>query len=331
MTTDLIAAEARTTAWEALGHQLPQGLNALQAIQHGGLDWEVEKVPATAAIYTPEVIDLEGVSPARTEYLDSGRIATVRVNKDGSRQVLGIGMSKTYGVVQNIEAAAEIQAAADATDAEFAAVGSQKDGSQMFVQMWLPSGSFNAGGNDPHQTYLTAVNSHDGTRALTFTVGTLRMFCTNQVAVNNRTAITKVSFRHTSGIKAAMVNANKVLGLTQQYVPRIQAATERLYQTPMARDEFSEFINELFPAQIKKAGKDKGQETAQSITRREALHGLWVSESMTNLPDNRLRAYNAVTEYQDWAMPVKGGNRFERIAQGGGDAVKARAMALLLA
>jgi phage/plasmid-like protein (TIGR03299 family) len=327
----LIPTTERVAPWQGLGVSLPEGLTAAEAIRYGGYDWQVEKFPAFTEVTIPARITEDGVAPETVEMIEApGRVATVRRHPDGSADVLGIGMTRGYTIVQNIETAETIQAAAGLTGATFATIGGFKGGNQMFVQMYLPD-SLTIGGRDLSSCYLTAVNSHDGTSALTFTVGTLRMGCFNQNAVNQRTAVSKVSFRHTAGIASAMSNAGRVLGLTRNYIAKMQSIGDVLVDTPMSRTEFGNFVDKVFIPQENKTGKNKGQETTRTVVRREALFGLWSSATQENIAGTRWGAYNAVTEYVNWAWPVKGSTTHaERVASGGGDLVMGRAMDLLL-
>lgn len=327
---------SRVSAWHQLGITVPAEVTAAEAIKLAHLDWAVTKQPLqTVVTLDPEITD-DGVTPGRNETVNvPGKFATVRVNPvNGNIDVLGT-VGANYEIVQNHEAADEIQATLDVAGAHISTAGALDGGRRMFISALLPT-ELRVGGQDAVNMFLVAQNSHDGTSALTFDITPIRVVCTNTCRISRREAVGTVSMRHTKNVRDAMKAAREVLGITNKFVEEFKNIAEHLYDTPMDDTEFTDFIDQVFKPTVETKGKREGQETKGTVDRRSDLFGLWTSATQENIAGTQWAAYNTVVEYQDWAKPVQTGRlgdlaRAERIARGGVDDAKTRALTLLTA
>jgi phage/plasmid-like protein (TIGR03299 family) len=325
---------SRQSAWHQLGTTVPEEVTAEEAIQLGGLGWTVTKQPLQTVVTLEPEITADGVSPARHEVVDvPGKFATVRVNPVTSKvDVLGTVGDK-YTIVQNIETAQELNAIAQVTGAHFSTAGSLDNGRRMFVSMLLPE-AVKIGGQDQVDMFLVGTNSHDGTSSFTAMVTPIRPVCTNTLRLGRQQAVSQVNIRHTKNVKAAIVAARDVLRVTNAFMEEFAGIGNHLIEEKMDRSEFGAFIDKVFVPTVETTGTKKGQETAGTVRRREDLFGLWVSDTQANIAGTRWAAYNAVVEYADWLSPISSRAadtaRAERIAKGGLDDVKTRALAMLV-
>lgn len=337
MTTALTAPDQRLTPWMGLGTDISAATDAADAIRIAGLDFTVEKFPIQVAVNLGEPsIAPDGTLTGGIEILhDPKHVATVRRNPGtGKLQILGAGMTKGYTIVQPLEAAVEIQAAAEATAATFSSAGSDREGTKMYVAMKLPD-TIRIGGFDPVELYLTATNSFDGSGALYFAIAPVRMACTNMGTLLRTQAQASLSIRHTANIHDRMRAAGQVLGLTKGFAADYEAVGNQLLNTPMSRPEFTAFVDAVHKPEYRKTGKHAGEETHTTQLRREQLHGLWTSVTQDGISGTRWGALQTVIEQSDWFSFVQAERkdplaRAERLMDGKGADVKSRALRMLL-
>ena len=147
------------------------------------LDFNVQMVPTFAQV-GEEFKSLGAFAPMRTDtgaFLSSG------------------GLSKEFTPIQNRDAFKIITQLAGVTDIELKNGGQWGGGAGVFAQVSL--GSMNVGnGDDKVGKYLSIVNSHDGSRALTILITPYRFFCMNQIAkaVNKAKKTEDVIKRHST-------------------------------------------------------------------------------------------------------------------------------------
>lgn len=302
---------AREHAWHRLGTVLPAEFDAARAMQHAKLGgWNVRK----EALQTVPMIDADGVTPALPV---PDQFATVRTNPvTGAPDVLGV-VGAGYTPIQNEAHASLLDSVVDESGAHFETAGSLRGGRAVFLSMKLPT-SMLIGGIDRVDTYLVALNSHDGSSAFRLLVSPVRVVCANTQALAVRRAQASFSIRHTSGARGNIAQARQALGLTFRYVQAFEAEAEKLIQQYMTDDQFAGIIGALWTTE---------SESKRSVTitgnRTDALMGLFC-DAPTNatIRGTRWAGYQAITEYLDHVAPVSTRSdpvtaRAERVAAGG--------------
>lgn len=315
---------ARVHAWHRLGTVLPGGFDAADAMRYARLGgWNVRKL----GLQTVPVLDEQGVTPALPV---PEQYATVRTNPvTGGVDVLGV-VGEQYRPIQNEEHAALLDALVDESGAHFETAGSVRGGRQVFLSMKLPA-TMLVGGIDPVDTYLVALNSHDGSSAFRLLVSPVRVVCANTQAAAIRAAKSSFAIRHTSGAAGNIAQARAALGLTFAFVEAFQAEADAMIAQSMTDAEFADIVGRLWDV-------DQASQRSQTIAaRRTAALRELLHDSPTNeaIRGTRWAAYQAVTEYVDHHAPIAdktdpAGARAERVVTSGAvTALKTRAFELI--
>lgn len=311
-------ANSRTDAWHRLGQSVGHAMTAREALEAAHLaGWNVRKM----ALQVPQepVIDDNGViTPAPLAVADF--YATVRTNPiTGRLDVLGVVGSK-YQPLQNEQSCSLLDALVDESGgAHFETAGALRGGRETFVTMKLPTSMvFDGidGSKDRTEFYLAALNSHDGSSTFRFVVTPVRIVCANTQSAAIGSAKASFAIRHTGGASTAIQEARNALKLSWRYVEAFEAEAAKLYAQAMDTEQVRHFANALL--EVESASSE-----ATTRHRRERANGivtLWNSSpTVAPVAGTRWAAYQAVTEYLDHVVPVRG-------ARTPGDASATRAL-----
>jgi len=207
--------------WHGLG-KVVDTLYAEEAIQLGGLDFEVEK----RHLYSPSMdISFEEAKQCaniqRTFSKPNGKLvanynkmfalqdkfAIVRKDNDVP---LGIVGSK-YTPVQNIEAFNFFDDIAQDGIAQYETAGCLGNGEVVFVTAKVTESMTIHG--DQVDKYLLFNLSHDGSSAITVAYTPIRVVCNNTLTLALKGAVNKVQIRHTQSAHDKLIAAKATLGL----------------------------------------------------------------------------------------------------------------------
>lgn len=293
-------------------------VSAAEVIENAGLGWTVEKAPLSATVLTDHGVTTVPVP---------GKIATTRVNPDGSAKVLGV-VSPSYSVVQNAEIADLIDGVTYEAGATYDSAGEIKGGSRIYIAAKMPE-TVTVGDGDQVNTYLVATNGHDGNQALTIQIKHLRLLCTN--GMTGWANLTGITLRHTSRMDLRVQQIRETLRLVYREAQEFQAHAAELANQPITDQKFWSIIREVFPIDA-----DATDRQVASVTRtRETVWDIYRGGTQANILGTAWGAWQAFIEYADWARPVrtKGADlaRAERFMVGQGDDIKARALHLITA
>jgi phage/plasmid-like protein (TIGR03299 family) len=298
-------ADARSDAWHRLGQSVGHTMTAREALHAAHLaDWNVRKM----ALQVPQepVLGQHGVTtPAPLVVPDF--YATVRTNPINRHiDVLGVVGTK-YEPVQNEASCDLLDALVDESGgAHFETAGALRGGRETFVTMKLPNAMvFNGidGFKDRTEFYLAALNSHDGSSKFKFLVTPVRIVCANTQSAAIGSAKASWGIRHTGGARAAIAEARNALKLSWRYIESFEAEAAKLYAQPIDTDQVRHLAHTLLEV-------DSAPSQASARHRRDRANGivtLWNSSATIRpIAGTRWAAYNAVTEYLDHIVPVRG-------------------------
>ncbi|WP_428339069.1 DUF932 domain-containing protein [Mycobacterium sp.] len=297
-------ADSRSDAWHRLGQSVGHTMSAREALQAAHLaGWNVRKM-ALQVPQQPIISDHGITTPAPLAVPDY--FATVRTNPiHGGIDVLGVVGSK-YEPVQNEDTCDLLDALVDESGAHFETAGALRGGRETFLTMKLPESMVfdgRDGSTDRTEFYLAALNSHDGSSAFRFLVTPVRIVCANTQSAAIGSAKASFAIRHTGGARASISEARAALKLTRRYIEAFEAEAAALYAQPMDTEQMRHFAHTLLEV-------DAAGTAATARHRRERAHGivtLWTSSpTITPIAGTRWAAYNAVTEYLDHVVPVRG-------------------------
>jgi len=287
---------ARQDAWHKLGITLEGTFTAEEALEKAHLaNWNVRKTP---------VWFMDDDGQAKT--IDN-RFATVYDNPlTGDLTYLGV-VGSYYEPIQNEANADILNAIVDESGAHFETAGSIRGGKETFVSMKMPS-TMMVGGADPVDLYLVAMNSHDGTSNFRLVVTPIRVVCANTIRAAVQNAKSSFSVRHTGSSKLVIQEAREALDLTFAYSEEFELEANRMISQSFSDGEFESYMNKVFGMYD---AKTKRQENAWE-KRAEQMWDLWyTAPTMTGIKNTRWGAYQAVTEYIDHVMDIKGENNKE--------------------
>jgi len=128
----------------------------------------------------------------------------------GETNVLGT-VSGRYTILQNRDGFELAQQLVNSHGANIVSAGGLFDDRRTFVTLRLPDAL--AIGDDPYTLFLTLLNSHDGSTALTAAVTPVRVVCANTARAALKRARYQWSARHTAGLVDRVDEARRTLNL----------------------------------------------------------------------------------------------------------------------
>lgn len=316
----------REVPWHRLGELTDGAQSVKDALRLAQLDWEVVK--STECVQVP-VLTADGVVLVQVE----GKYATYRDHKKLGLQGLGV-VGEQYTPVQNEEAFDFLNVLSHESGAVFETAGSLFGGKRVFMSMKMPEALTLADGQDTVDLYLMATNAHDGTRAFTVSVTPVRPVCANTVAMALAAAKSTWTVRHTSGVKGKVQAARESLGLVVKYEDAFAEAVQGLAMRKMTERDMQRFVEALVTMPKKDDVTDRVKQRV--LDTRAEITALWHAPTQQMVAGTAWAAYNAVTEWADWASPVRAGKgkdaadvRAFRTFKGAHNIMKQRAYALL--
>lgn len=271
------------------------GLNVDAALKAAGLDFTVIKHEGLGVPGLDDGPQITG--------LDHMRGAVAHFNDDRPPTLLGV-VGASYEVVQPGEAALFGQAVVDEGGATIVAAGAygKPVGSRMYLALKLPKG-LTVGGEDPHDLYMSIINSFNRSTGLAGVVAPIRLDCTNQAAVTFGSMSNRISLRHTIGVTNEVAEARRMLKLANTFTTMYREFAETLLASPMVGNEIDEFVNKIMPTpgSIK---TDRGEQN-WADKRNVLSYTIRSGERNTVGRGTRYAAYQGLVEWTDWMSEAK--------------------------
>lgn len=299
--------------WHGEGQVVAGLLKSAEAIEAAHLGWTVAQYPITVA---GKLVDpKEWQANVRTDTMDT----------------LGIVKAR-YEVIQNKDCFDFADSLAADGVIKYETAGALRGGKQVWMLAKF-DGSMDICG-DKHDQYLLLVTSHDGSKCLELLWTAVRVVCANTLALaladnrkKNGGARNSVKIRHVTNWEDKRKEAQRILGLTQDYFADMRAALAGLNREPMTAEDASCFAKLLFPS----PGEDKGAEVAtRTSNMRWGIERLFNRPSAGTKGETRWDAFNAVTDFADHFSTIRGKNtRMESALMGSGAELKQKAYELL--
>lgn len=267
---------ANKAAWHGLGtvfneEQQNRKLKAKEAIELGGLNWEVDLVP----------IEYGG------EY--TGYNIVVRDTDDS---VLGC-VGNRYEPIQNHQAFTMLDQLIDGGELLIETAISLQGGKRVCVVARRPDHILIAG--EEHIPYIVCALSHDGTGAARFLTTPTRVVCMNTFRVAMDNAKSSYSVRHTTSAGQRLMKARAALDISFQYTDTFAIMGEELVNTKFSESELDKFLKQLVE-DPKEEDRKRAQRNAE--VERAAIKDVYKSaENLNNIRGTKWGALNAVVEY----------------------------------
>jgi phage/plasmid-like protein (TIGR03299 family) len=319
--TQATFVSARELPWHRLGVTLEQdGMTAEEALRVAHLDnWDVRKSPLTTLV-DGQLVEVPN------------QFAVVRNNPFDKSQIDALGVvGKVWTPTQNEEHAEFLNTLTDTSGATIVTAGSHSDGRNVFVTMKMPN-TILVGGVDPVDTYIAAMNSHDGTSSFKVITTPVRVVCANTEAAALRGAERIAKVRHTAGKGGAVARVRESLNITFRYMEEFENEVERMVQESLTKGQFDKIVADLYPM----VDSASDLVTERTNAHRANVRSLFdSSKTLTGIKGTRWAGYNAITEYVDYFVNVPGAagevaatKRAEYNLSGKSDALKEKAFQL---
>lgn len=281
----------RELPWHRLGTTTDDVLTAESALELAHLNgWDVRKSPA----YT--VVDGK-------ELAIKGKFAVVRTNPfTGEPEAFEkTTVGTQYDITQNEDHAEFLDGLAGG-GAKFETAGSLDGGKRVFITLKAPE-TMLIGGVDAVDTYIMAVNTHDGSSSFQTVTTPVRAVCSNTVAAAFGAATRRFSKRHTAGGGGAVARAREALDMSFKYDALFEAEAEKMIQQSLTNRKFDAIVSKLYPIADDASDLVKGR----VMETRGAIRSLYeASPTATEIRGTNWAGYNAVTEYLDYFVNVPG-------------------------
>lgn len=306
--------------WHGLGARSDTLMTPQEALELGGLNWNVVKRPLL----------VEHPDGSRN-YLNDW-VATVR-STDG----LPLGAVKpNYTTISNQELA-EFQAAVldvlgkDERLVETA--GSLFGGKVVWILSHIPKDiDLKDGGKI--SAYQVIGASHNATLPVFLKNTPVRVECANTLDMSIKGAGHTYKFKHTRDWKSKVLQAQEALNLTFRYLEAFEKTAKELMRHKMTYQELVAFTEILFPSG---ADPDGGKVPTRTANRREGVLNMLHADNLANVKATAWGAYNAVAEYVDHHGTFRGteggtkeDNRALSILTGQASILKEQALKILL-
>jgi phage/plasmid-like protein (TIGR03299 family) len=313
----------RTEIWHRVGNEVEYGAGRDRWLNAAGLTYRVEKVPAIASLNGDAFNHLA----PENRFVETDKKFLARQDNG---HVLGIA-GDGYQVVQPVDVWDWFENYITVDDRfHIDAAGVLGSGERLWITARF-NGSLEVAG-DRHLARLLMSTSFDASQATRNEATMTRVVCRNTLRAAHMSAKAMVKTRHNTRFNGAQVA--RELGQIAQSFAEFKAMGDAMAQQSMTRDSVQSFFATLLgvapdakAADISTRTKNIAQDLASSYRRTQ-------SERNSNR-DDVWTALQAVTRYVDHDRSVRNAanetvGRFDSGTFGSGDAMKGKAMELLL-
>ena len=268
--------------------------SASDLMKQAGLDWKV----------TLENVFIKGQT-MDVEVPD--RYATVKWNGAGAEPLAVVG--SRYKVLQNDKIFSCLDDIVQNSDARYGAAGELKGGNVVWATIELPANV--TVGDDPHNAYVIARTSHDGSLPFQMTPVVNRIGCTNQINAAMMSGKAKGIYYRVKHSPNSSVNVNDIrqaFKIMNEDVAKYATVSSYLRSIEFSNEEFKNFIKRVYPLPSKIEFSpyemlSAGERTSKTRTERSRASALnvWIGETHTqdNIKGTKFGAFQAIVEATD--------------------------------
>lgn len=278
-------------AWHGLGEIMQDAISAQDALERGGLDFQVVKLPNIHYL------------PNGEELISDNSFFTCRLD---TCKVLGDKLGKDYREFQNLECLNIADEILQAGKATIETAGAIDEGRKVFICLKVNT-DIVIGSQDVVKQYVLIATSHDGSMAITATPTNVRVVCNNTLTAALRNAEGAIKIRHSDKAGGRLREATKVLGLMSHNTEVNAENYGIMKETHISKLDMMNYFGNIFCEKKEIALLQKGipYEEALSAKRRVILEnvvdfanvGVGQDMAFEGGKLNMWGAYNAVTGY----------------------------------
>jgi hypothetical protein len=259
------------TPWHGLGTQVPHDLTPVQMLEAAGLDWSVEKYPAT--------VEING------KRIQTGHQALVR---SSDSKILDV-ITDDWNPCQNLEAFEFFNDFIGAGDMEMHTAGSLKGGKVVWALAKV-NDSFELFDGDRVESYLLFTNPHQYGQSIDIRFTPIRVVCNNTLTLSLNTKSSKMA----KVSHARVFNPDEVketLGVAKEKLQTYKEMAAFLGSKRYTEENVVEYFKRIFPGTSTKKELSKNARMAHALLETqpgaEYAEGTWWT------------ALNAVTHMTD--------------------------------
>ena len=278
-------------AWHNLGTVFNEPVTTLQALEKGGLNFDVLKLPNIHCL------------PNGKELISEDSFFTVRTDVN---KVLGSRMGKDYAVMQNVEALNIVDEILQSGTATIETAGAIDEGKKVFICLKVDK-NIKVGSSDLVNQYILIATSHDGTLSITAMPTNVRVVCNNTLTAALSGAQDKIKIRHTVNASMRLTEAMKVLKLINNNTAANEDNYNAMAENVISKETMFNYFGNIFFSSEEIKALQSGQSAKETLSTRkqnivsEVLHfattGQGQSITMKGNDFTMWSAYNAVTGY----------------------------------
>lgn len=278
-------------AWHGLGTVLNNPINTEDALNQGGLNYNVLKLPNIHCLPNgEELISEESFFTVRTD-----------VNK-----ILGSRLGKDYEVMQNVEALNIIDEILQKGTATIETAGAIDEGKKVFICLKVAKDII-VGSQDAVKQYVLIATSHDGSLSITAMPTNVRVVCNNTLAAALRGSQDKVKIRHTVNAQNRLAEAMRVMKLMSDNTAVNEANYNEMAANIISKDQMFNYFGNVFCTSAEIRQLQSGMRAKEVLSSRKqnilsevlnfANRGQGQAITMKGNDFTMWGAYNAITGY----------------------------------
>lgn len=271
-------ANGRFVPWHGLGTPVEKAMTSAEALELGGLNWEVNPKP----VFTETGFEIPNYK------------ANIR-SSDNS--VLGI-VTDRYKIVQNKEAFAFTDALLDG-GVTYETAGSLRNGKTIWLLAKMPEKKILGDKFDP---YVCFTNSHDGTGAVKVCCTPIRVVCANTLNMALSSASRTWSTKHIGGMAYKLEEAKYTLGMTNAYIEKLDEEADKLANMKISEDEIHKILDEMFPVN---ENKDSDRKKANVESAKNEIMICYMAPDIAKFLGTKYGFLNAVSDWVGHSTPAR--------------------------
>lgn len=309
----------RETPWHGLGKVVHDAPTVKDAIKLAGLDWDVE---------ISQVFDDQGNSLHqfgklfyRTEQLPDGT---------KQRVPLGIVGAETHPY-QNAEGFEWFNEYVDKGLCTLETAGALRGGKLIWILAKLKGDNTNIVGNDEVSKFLMISNSHDGTQSVRVGFTPIRVVCANTLAMahgDKSKASKLLRIRHSKKVKSNVDLLKENIDIANQQFEMTAERYRFLASRGVNAADLRKFVKLVL--EVDKEDKDIKTRTMGQIEEIEDRFESGLGNNMEGVRGSWWAAYNAVTEWLNYARGQTRETRLNSLWFGNGAKDNERALELAI-
>ena len=235
------------------------------------------------------------------------RYATVKW-LEGEAYPLAVVGSR-YKVMQNSEIFSCLDDIVSNSDARYGAAGELKGGNVVWATIELPANI--TVGDDPHNAYVIARTSHDGSTPFQMTPVINRLNCTNQINAAMMSGKSRGIYYRVKHSPNSSINVNDIrhaFKIMNEDVHKYATVSSYLRSIEFSNEEFKNFIKRVYPLPSKIEFSpyemlSAGERTSKTRTDRSraSAWNVWIGETDTqhNIKNTKFAAFQSIVEATD--------------------------------